>query len=695
MISISERPYGVARKTPGWLACAVLAQLALAWFPASSVQAQEAGASPAIDLSLEELLKADVQTASRKSQRLQDVAAAAFVITREDIERSGATSIPEALRMAPGVQVARLSNNRWAVSARGFNGRITNKLLVLLDGRSIYSPLFSGVLWEAEDTLMEDIDRIEVIRGPGAALWGANAVNGVINIITRKARDTRGTLAVVGTGTEERAFVGLRHGVALESGDLRFWAKAFNRDTSVDPAGNPGNDYWRSARVGFRGDWSLDGGRRLTVSGAAGRGDTGDRWNVPSLLAATGSVPTLMSQSENSANLLARHEWRLDGGAEASLQGYVSHSSLTIPGQFSEQRNTIDLDFQHRLQLGEVHDVIWGAGYRQSSDAIASSGMFSFLPLRQTQRLASVFVQDDISLKPDTLRLVLGGRLEHNTYTGLEFQPNARMVWTPAPRLTFWGAASRAVRTPARAEQDAEVDLRVIPANPPSPAVLVRNFAPAANSLQAEVVKALELGYRQQFDDKLSLDVAMFSNRYTRLRGGSSLAPFFDFSPVPHVVQPFVTRNTVRARTHGVELALDWRVSPTWRIQPAYAFMRVRASANGADPAENASAAAYEASAPRQQLSVRSSWTLRDRSQIDVWLRHVGSLPSADPASQAIPAYTTLDLRYAWRPNPGFELSIVGQNLLQRTHAEFFPDQVPSQLLEVQRGVYVKAKWQF
>jgi iron complex outermembrane receptor protein len=418
-------------------------------------------------------------------------------------------------------------------------------------------------------------------------------------------------------------------------------------------------------------------------------------WNIPSLTAPSGVVPTPLTQSESNAHVLARHEWRLGGGSEASLQAYLDHYSQRIPGQIGENRNTLDLDFQHRILFDGAHDVVWGLGYRESHDRVTSGSVLTFAEPKRTLRLASIFVQDDILLQPDALRLVLGGRLEHNDYTGLEFQPNARLLWTPTPRATFWGAASRAVRTPARAEQDAAFVTQVIPANPPVPAILVQGMTPPAGELRSEIVNAFELGYRQQFDDKVSLDVTAFSNRYSQLRGGATLTPYFDLTPVPHLVQPVLTDYSVRARTHGFEAAIDWRVSPTWRIQPAYSYMVIRAHAVNADPAAMGSAALYDVSAPRQQLSLRSSWTLRDRSQFDVWLRHVGRLPAASPGSSGIAAYTTLDLRYAWRPHPGFELSIVGQNLLHRSHAEFVPDFLPSQQLAVQRSLYVKAKWQF
>jgi iron complex outermembrane receptor protein len=666
---------------------------ALATVPcARAVQAEPASLA---DLSLEELLQSDVQTASRKAQRLQDVAAAVFVITREDIERSGATSIPESLRLAPGVEVARIANNKWAVSARGFNGRFANKLLVLVDGRSIYSPLFSGVLWEMEDTLLEDIDRIEVIRGPGAALWGANAVNGVINIITRKAGATRGTLAVAGAGTEDRGFVALRHGMTVGSGDLRLWIKGFSRDRSVAADGQEGNDTWSASRMGFRGDWSLDGGRRLTLSGEAYGGTSGDRWNLPSLSSATGVAPTAVSQEGRGAHLLARHEWLWSNGSEAALQAYVDRYDLNEVATIREVRHTVDVDFQHRPRLGNAHDIVWGVDYRESRGQVASGEFIAILPDRRTWRMASLFLQDEITLRPDRLRLILGTRLEHNNFTGFEPQPNLRLLWTPTPQLSLWGAASRAVRTPSRAELDAVVNLSVTPATDRSPAVLLRNVPQADHRLEDERVRAFELGWRQLVDSTLSYDVAWFHNLYGKLRTATLGAASFDPSPVPHVVQEISRANEVMASTRGLEVSLDWHPAKGWRVQPAYTYTRIHASQDRLDPLVLGTLAEYEHSAPRHQLSLRTSVSVSGSAQVDGWLRRVGRLQSADPRLPGVPAYTALDLRYAWCPWPALELSIVGQNLLQRRHTEIVPDLLPSQTLQVQRALYLKAKWQF
>lgn len=416
---------------------------------------------------------------------------------------------------------------------------------------------------------------------------------------------------------------------------------------------------------------------------------------LPSFTSPTGVAPTAMTQNGNGAHLLARHEWLWADGSEAALQGYVDHYDLEVVGAFRERRRTVDFDFQHHPRLGGAHDIVWGLGYREST-GVVDSGVYISLPSGdRIWRMASVFMQDEFTLKPDLLRVVLGARLEHNNLTGFEPQPNARLVWTPTPQQTVWGAVSGAVRTPSRAEQDAVVDLSVIPGNQQQPPVLMRNVPLDGLRLDGEKVKAFELGFRQQFGSQLSLDLALFNNRYNSLRTATLGATSFEFAPVPHVVQAISPANGVRANTKGFELALDWHASKAWRIQPAYSTIRIHASADTADPIMASSVTEYNNSAPRHQLALRSSLSLSDRGQFDFWLRHVSALPSGDPRAAGVPAYTTLDLRVAWRVQPGLELSLVGQNLLDRRHVEFIPDLLPSQTLQVQRSVYVKAKWQF
>jgi iron complex outermembrane receptor protein len=677
---------------PSSLACLTLSlTLTLSSVPASADDREDPP-----DISLEDLLGVEVTSASRKAERLHEVAAAVFVISREDIERSGATNIPQALRLAPGVEVASLANNRWAVSVRGFNNRFGNKLLVLMDGRSIYSPLFSGVLWEYEDTLLEDIDRIEVIRGPGAAMWGANAVNGVINIITRRARDTQGNLLVAGAGSEERLFGAFRHGGQTADGHFRVWGKAYKRDEAVDAYGGTGNDYSRAARVGFRSDWSPAANHRLTLSGQAYTAPTGDAWTVANTTSPQGFTLSKRRQDGKGGHLLGRSEWTLADGSDAALQAYVDYSNIDLQGAFTEQRTTADVDFQHRIPLGERHDLIWGLGYRYSSDHIDSGGIISIAPKSSSFNLASAFVYDDITLSPETLRLMLGLRLENSSFAGFEPLPNVRLMWTPSPTQTLWGSVSRAVRIPSRAELDAQLDLSVLPPGAPgnpTPLPIVTRNVPSGD-LQPETVIAYDIGFRQRFSTSLSLDITAFYNQYDDLRSASLGDRRLTFTPAPAIIQAVFPDNSVKAHTHGVEIAVDWNPLSWWRIQPSYSALRLTAEAKNDDPFSQNNARFMNASSPQQQAALRSSMSLPHRQQFDFWLRYVGKLGDRNSAF-AVPAYTTLDLRYAWRPTRDFELSVVGQNLLDNSHPEFIPSLLPSQTIELQRGGYVKAKWQF
>jgi iron complex outermembrane receptor protein len=644
--------------------------------------------SPPADLSLEDLLKADVVTAARKSQAQQDVAAAVFVVTREDIERSGATSLPEALRLVPGVQVARLASGRWAVSVRGFNSRFANKLLVLMDGRSVYSPLFSGVVWEMEGTLLEDIDRIEVIRGPGAALWGANAVNGVINILTRKARATQGGLLAISTGSVERGAVAARFGGSLPEGHYRVWAKRESHRAFENGVGSKGLDAWQTTRFGFRADTALGSSDSLTVSGNLIRTSAGDRWIEASLFSPTGFQIADRTQRADVGHLLARYSRLGDDGSETIVQTYLAHNRLEVIDRVDERRTTADLDVQHRPRSAGMHDLVWGFNYRVSRDEISGQGIIAVAPARRNITLGSAFVNDEITLVPEQLRATLGLRLERNSFTGTEPQGHVRLAWTPSRTRTLWAAYSRAVRTPSRAESDLQFDLAVMPARPPVPAVLTRSPAPKG-SLSAEVVKAFELGYRQQFGIDLALDVAVFRNRYEQLLTGGLGGQTFAMQPMPHVVQLIDRSKSQTAVTRGLELALDWRAQRHWRLQAIYSHFDVATTVGTGDPVADGAALARTANSPRHQWALRSSLAMGKAGEFEARLRRVTEVQAS------IPAYTELDLRYALRPMPGLTLSISGENLLHARHAEFKPDLLPSEPLQVPRSVHVKAQWMF
>ena len=643
------------------------------------------------ELSLQDLMELEVTSAAKKPQRLFETDAAIHVITQEDIRRSGATSIPEALRLAPGINVGRINGGLWSVGIRGFGGRFANKLLVLMDGRTLYTPLFGGVIWETHDTVLEDIERIEVIRGPGAALWGANAVNGVINIITKKAKDPQGTLVSVSAGDEERFSTSLRHGLKTNAGNpLRIYAKYLERDASQAIGGMGGQDDSRGGLAGFRWD-KEDSTDNLALQGRVYRGQLGDTQLVPTTFPPY-MVPDDLTERYSGGHVLGRWERWLDAGSELSVQAFVDHTKIDIPA-IREHRTTFDLEFQHRLPLAKHHDFTWGAGYRVSRDDIRSSATLQMTPARRTLDLFNLFAQDEITLVPENLRLTLGARVEHNDFTGWEFQPNARLLWRLDDDRSAWMALSRAIRTPSRAESDISLNVATFPPGaPPSVLLPTGNNTPFPllmvlsrldSEYSAETVDALDLGYRARLHAKLSLDAALYSYRYKNLIGGVPGQPYPDSLPIPnYIILPLAGVNPGEARVHGVGLTLDWQPAPNWRVQPSYSYAKSRIRNLTGD-----------GGLPRHQFSLRVGYEPTPGTQADAWLRYVDNI--ATNTGARIPAYTTLDLRLAKQVNKTLELSVVGQNLLDSAHPEYVSDYLNSVPAEIQRGVYVKADWRF
>ncbi len=618
------------------------------------------------ELSIEDLMNIEVTSVSKRPQKLSATTAAVFVITSEDIRRSGVTSIPEALRMAPGLQVARIDANKWAVSSRGFNGRFANKLLVLMDGRSVYSPVFSGVSWHIQDTLLEDIDRIEVIRGPGATLWGANAVNGVINIITKHSRDTQGGLLTAGVGTEEKGFVGSRYGGRLgEDISYRAYAKYFKRDEAVFSTGDKATDDWDVLRGGFRVDRQVWRGDTLTLQGDIYDGTTRDR--------VTFATPSLTRTFDEKVdfkglNLLGRSEQTLSDGSNLWLQVYYDHTEnrSVISG---EVRDTVDIDIKHQFLWGERHGITWGFGYRFTRDDMDTTPSARFIPDSRHDDVWSAFLQDEMSFAEQKLGLTLGSKFEYNDYSGFEIQPNVRFLWNPESPYSVWVAVSRAVRTPSRGEHDVESYINV-----PIPGVLPR--AIGTRDFGSEELIAYEIGYRVQPLEGLLIDIASYYNDYDSLR--TYEVNGFDVSP----------GNKMDGSTYGVELAVDWRVSDMWRLVGAYTYLQMQLHLDS--DSSDVSSESAEGENPHHQASLRSSVDLPGNLELDLWARYVESLPSHDVGS-----YFTLDVCLGWKPFKDIELSFVGQNLLDSQHPEFLPDIVDTFPTEVERSVYGKITWKF
>jgi iron complex outermembrane receptor protein len=665
------------------------------------------------DLSLEELLDVDVYSVAKKKQKLSESAAAVYVLTQEDIRRSGATSIPEALRLVPGVEVARIDANKWAISVRGFNDRFANKLLVLIDGRSVYTPLFAGTYWDMQDTLLEDIDRIEVVRGPGGTLWGANAVNGVINIITKSAADTQGAFAEGGGGSEERGFGAARYGAKIgENAYLRVYGKYFDRDDSEGLGGRDTHDHWNQGRGGFRADWKMSEDDNLTVQGDVYDGVSNAVATVPVIpqpLVVGGPFTDTFPEPTDvfGANVLGRWKHKLAEGSDTELQIYYDRTERSTP-TFSEDRDTLDIDFQHNLSVGDNQALIWGLGYRFSYDDIGSNFNLFFSPDHRGLHLFSGFLQDEISLFDDRLRLTLGTKLEHNDFTGFEFQPSGRFLWKPKPRHAIWGAISRAVRTPSRAEDDIQIRSRVdvVPVDlgppvgvTPIPFITTLN---GSRSYKSEQLLAFELGYRVQPIDNASLDIAAFYNIYDDLRSISPRRGVLpDGTPIPEPgltgTPPNLTGevaydigNYLEGDTYGLEVAGDWHPLEAWKLRAGYSFLEVQLDAKGPAVNDPVSLAA-EGSSPRHQFFLRSLADLPCNLQLDANFRWVDRLPA-----QGVDSYGTLDVRLAWLPTDQLEISVVGQGLLDRAHREFGASNlVFTDATKVEQGVYGKIVWRY
>ncbi len=656
--------------------------------PADNTQATRP--STAVDLtqlSFEELGQIKVTSVSKKSESLSGAAAAVHVITQDDLRRSGVTSLAAALRMAPGLDVAQANARQWAISARGFNDIFANRLLVLMDGRTLYTPLFSGVFWDETDTVLEDVDRIEVIRGPGATLWGANAVNGVINIITKSAKETSGTLMSAGGGLEERGFGAARYGGRLGTNTYyRVYGKYINRDEATLSTGAGAGDSWGKSQGGFRVDSEPAPMNRLTLQGDYYSEDWGGRIRRHSV-----SPPGMYSDpvQANSAggNLLGRWTHELSSESELSIQTYYDRTDRNF-GIGGEIRNTVDLDAQYRFHLGERHEIIWGAGYRYSVDDVAGSPDFEMDDPSVGLQLGSTFVQDELALIPERLSLTAGTKLEHNDFTGFEVQPSVRLAWTPDEHHTLWASISRAVRTPSRAERGVHLYADPPQFAPVSPLpILVPGVGNPA--FESEELLAAEIGLRVGVHPRLSVDVAAFYNDYDRLYSVDLLPIELRRSPSaqPYLAFPITDGNALYGETYGAELSATWQPVDHWRLRAQYTFLRMNLHTRGSSPSVSEES---EGESPRHQASLWSDLDLGRHVEWGVGLRYVDAL-----WAQRISAYTELETRLAWKPTPNCELSLVGRNLFDPHHQEFSPFLFFSRDVEVDRAVYAKVTFRF
>jgi iron complex outermembrane receptor protein len=604
-------------------------------------------------LTFEELLNLEITTVSKRAARLSDAPSSVRVITSEDIRRSGASSLPEALRLASNLQVAQVDSRQWAVSARGFNSTLANKLLVLIDGRSVYTPLFSGVFWDAQNVMLEDVDRIEVISGPGAALWGANAVNGVINVISKSARDTQGALVSGGGGSILNGFGSARYGDKIgEHLYFRLYGMGFDRDSTRLPSGREATNQWHLGRGGFRADWLPPHGEIVTVQGDVYSG----------AIAQAGRDDVTI----NGQNLLARWTHPLSSESDFTLQGYWDRTWRNIPGMVNEDLNTFDLDFQHRLPIGARNKFMWGASYRLMVDDVGNSAAIAFEPARRDLQLFGAFLQDEITLVEDRLFLTLGTKFEHNEYSGFELQPSGRIAWLVATNQTLWGAISRAVRSPSR------IDTEVF--SPASPPYFVQG---GDDRFNAETVIAYELGYRVRLNHRIGFSISTFFNDYDEIRS---------IEPIPEAPGQFIIRNELGAETYGAELSVTWQAHEAWRLRGGYTYFRKHLFM---DDTLDVYQGRSEGNDPHHQFLVQSMINLPANLEFDSVLRYVDNLNQVGPS---VPSYLSLDLRLGWHPTPDWEVALVGQNLLDKQHPEFG---APATRQEIPRSVYGKVTWKF
>jgi iron complex outermembrane receptor protein len=591
-----------------------------------------------IDLDLKELMNIEITSVSRRPERLSDAAASIFVVTGDDIRRSGATNLPEALRLAPTLQVVQVSASSYTVSARGFISSSANKLLVLIDGRVVYTPLFAGVFWDVQDVLLEDVERIEVISGPGGTLWGVNAVNGIINIITRSAKNTQGELLAAGGGNRERIGA-VRYGDdAGANGDYRIYGKYVDRSRTETANGTLKDDAVHKGQVGFRADWE-HAADQFTLLGNAYKGSEGQ---PPPGTLSTGVKFTLGVIQVSGLNLTSQWKRTLGNGSTITVQGYFDKTERTVPPTFAENLNIADLQFLHSWRLGSKHSVAWGAEYRYSIDRVTNSTYVAFLPARLNQKWIALFAQDEIALRKD-LRLSLGARSERNDYTGYEFLPNVRLAWNIAPDHLLWTAASRTVRAPSRFDHDV-----FVPGSPPF-------LLTGGSGVISEVANVYEVGYRGQPVSPITISATAFHSFYDHLRT-QEIAPsrtslFF--------------ANGMKGTTSGFEMWGSYQASPRWRLSAGFdgltEHLELRPGSN-----DTATLAAQQGRDAKQSWRLRSSLDLPHQCEFDLTARRVSAL-----ASPAVPAYSAVDLRIGWKPHPGAEISITGRNLFGKGHGEF------------------------
>ncbi len=640
-----------------------------------------------LDMDITELMQVTITSVAKKPQNLSKAPAAVYVITQEDIKRSGVTTIPEALRMAPGVQVARISSSKWAVTARGLNGLFANKLLVMVDGRTVYSPTFSGTYWDVQNPLLEDIDRIEIIRGPGATVWGANAVNGVINIITKNSEETLGGFVSVGAGTKEEGMTGMRYGARLsEVATGRAYLNYNERDSgTMWLDGTDAHDGWNNLTMGFRLDGNVDDSN-WTLQGDVYQNNEDQRLE-PFVTEDPPFVSVQLGETDASGwNMLGRYQKELRHDRSLTFQMYYDATDREEDYGF-QSHNTLDLDMQYQTMVGKRHELMFGLGYRLIDSEFTSSYMTSMNNEDREDQLFSGFIQDVISVIPEKILLTLGTKWEHNNFTGNEVQPTARILYNVSDSQVLWTSVSRAVRTPSQFEWDGQIITGIMSDSSSELATVVLR---GSSLLSSEEVIAYEAGYRLFPDAKMSFDFSVFYNDYKDL-----FATVIDQQlSVPGNV---VLTNGISGNSYGAEVVLKYQPESWMDLSLTYSYSSMSFEAE-AGIYEVGSSSVYENSSPRHQISLQGKADIRDNLQLNIWLRYVGELEMASAFAGSlgleIDDYLECDVNLRWRLRKNFELQLVGQNLLQSEHLEFAQEYF-SFPVDVERGVYLKAIYRF
>lgn len=606
-------------------------------------------------LAIEDLMNIEVVSVSKRPEKLNEVASAIQVITQKDIHNAGAKTLPEALRLASNLQVAQVNASQWAISARGFNNVLANKLLVLIDGRSVYTPLHAGVFWDAQQVLLEDIDRIEVISGPGGTLWGANAVNGVVNIITKNASQTKGLFVEAAAGENFPGSGSIRYGGQITNKlSYRVYGTGFKLANTVDSNQLSVNDHWSMLQAGLRLDWeaSDNDSHTLIQNLYSGRPNPDP-----------GPKPVI-ARGDN-----ITYQWRhsMSEKSEFQLQAYYDHTWRDFRNDFTEDLKTYDIDLHVNHKLGERHILSYGLNFRYLDHEVTNLELFKFVPAHKALKLYSVFLQDDIVLIKERLRFTLGAKIEHNDYTGFEYQPNGRLTWTPSKQETIWAAVSRAVRTPARIERDFQLNL--------TPAFVLLK---GGEDFTSENVLTYELGWKTQPLTNLMLAVSSFYNNYRDIRSTEPGPPPFNI--------PISFANGVRGKTYGVEVSSTYNISNRWSLKGGYTFLQKKLEVKpGLIDLNGASA---ESNDPMHQFNVQSNLRLKNGLEFGTFLRYVDKLPKP-----YIAHYFGLDARIGWHLSKALELDVVGQNLLKKNHREFIPASPSPRLVE--RSIFARIAFHY